>query len=242
VAVGLLLAVVIAYLGLLARNAAKSYDYIGRPTATRDTIAIEADGKVTAVPDIARLSIGVQTEKKTVGTAQKENTAKMNAIIDKLKALNVERADIKTTSYTIYPAYDWVDGRQIDRGYVVNQSVDVKIRDLDSVGQVLAAVAELGANQVSGVNFTIDDPEELQQQARLKGLEAAKKKAEALASAAGVKLGKIVGFSEGVSQTPYPYMAYGKGGGVAMEAAAPIAEPGTQDVIVHVSVVYEIIP
>jgi uncharacterized protein YggE len=240
----LLAVALMVYVILLARNAAKEHDYIGRPESQRDTIAIAAEGKVTALPDIATISVGVQTEKKKVTEAQADNTAKMNAIIAKLKELGVAKEDIKTSNYSIYPAYDYVNGRQIERGYNVNQNVDVKIRDLDSIGNVLSAVAELGANQVGGVNFTIDDPEEIRQQARMKGLEAAKKKAEALASAAGVRLGKVVGFSESVGgYNPPIYYAKEFGLGAGGDAvAAPSIEAGSQDVVVNVSVTYEILP
>ena len=230
------------YLIVLSRNAAKQYDYIGRPTNLRDTISIEAEGKVTALPDIAMISIGVQTEKKTVSDAQKENSTKMNAITDKLKQLGVAKEDIKTTNYSIYPTYDYPNGKQVDRGFQISQNVDIKVRKLESISDILASVGSLGANQVGGVTFTIDDPEALRQQARLKGLEAAKMKAQALAQAAGVQLGKVVGFSESSSTPPGPIyyakdMAVAQGGA---PSAAPNVEPGSQDVIVNVSVKYEI--
>ncbi len=92
------------------------------------------------------------------------------------------------------------------------------------------------------MNFTIDDPEELRQQARLKGLEAAKRKAQALAEAAGVKLGKVVGFSESDNLPPSPPF-YAKDASMGLGgAAAPAIESGSQDVVVNVSVVYEILP
>ena len=237
-----LLALVAAiYLILLSRNVLKQYQYIGRSEAQRDTIAISAEGKVTALPDIASISIGVMTEKKTVAEAQKENTTKMNAIIAKIKEFGVASEDIKTTNYSIYPQYDWINNRQVERGFQVSQNVDVKVRDLAKIGDVLAAVGELGANQVGGVNFTIDDPEDLRQQARLKGLEAAKKKAQALADAAGVKLGKVVGFSENAGYVPTP-LYYAKADGMGGGGASPSIESGSQDVVVNVSVIYEILP
>lgn len=243
---GLLALVAVVYVAILARNAWKSHDYIGRPTAQRDTITIAGEGKVTAVPDIAIISVGVQTEKPKVGDAQAENTKKMDAIIEKIKSFGVAKEDIKTSNYSIYPMYDYVNGRQVQRGYQVMQSVEVKIRNLDSIGDILAAAGSLGANSVGGVSFTIDKPEKLQDEARLKALEAAKTKAEALATAAGVKLGKIVSFSESVSggRYPMPYssykdMAYGIGGGEAV--SAPSIESGSQDVVVDVNVSYEIL-
>lgn len=234
----------VVYLALLARNAAKQHDYIGRPESQRDIIVIAGEGKVTAIPDIATVSVGVQTEKKSVKEAQDENSRKMNAIIDKMKSLKIAKEDIKTTNYSIYPQYDYTNGRSVLRGYQVNQSVDVKIRNLDLISQVLSGAGELGANTVGGVNFTIDEPEGLRQEARLKALEAAKTKATALAEAAGVRLGKVVGFSESVGgySPPIMYakeMAFGLGGD---SAASPSIESGSQDVVVNVSVTYEILP
>jgi uncharacterized protein YggE len=234
----------VVYLAVLTHNAAKQFDYIGRPTTQRDTIAISGEGKVTAVPDIATVSIGLQTQKAKVSDAQAENTKKMNAIITKLQELGIAKADLQTSSYNIWPQYDYVNGTQVQHGFMVSQSVDVKIRKLDAVGDVLAAAGTLGANQVGGVNFTIDDPEKIRQEARLKALEAAKVKAKALADAAGVKLGKVVGFSESVSGGgPMPIFyakadaASGMGG-----APSPSVEPGSQDVVVDVTVNYEILP
>jgi len=240
--VGLLALGLFIYVTLLARNASKQHDYIGRPESQRDTIAISAEGKVTALPDIAAISIGVMTEKKTVAEAQKENTAKMDAIIAKVKEIGVAPEDIKTTTYSIYPQYDWIANRQVERGFQVSQSIDVKVRDLTKIGDILAAAGELGANQVGGVNFTIDDPEELRQQARLEALENAKGKAQELADAAGVRLGRIVGFSEDPGYVPPPVFYDRAADGFGAGGASPKIEPGSQEVAVNVTVIYEILP
>ncbi|WKZ29046.1 MAG: SIMPL domain-containing protein [Patescibacteria group bacterium] len=238
----LLLATAVVYLGVMAANAYKENDYIGRPDASRDTIAISAEGKVTALPDIATVSVGVQTDNRAVSAAQKENSTKMNAIIEKVKSFGVAAEDIKTSNYSIYPQYDYVNGRQVERGFMVTQNIDVKVRNLDAIGEILAAAGDLGANQVGGVSFTIDEPEDLRQQARLKALEAAKKKAQALADASGVKLGKVVGFSENEGYVPSP-MYYAKDAAMGMGGgAAPSISSGSQDVIVNVTVLYEILP
>ncbi|MFA5128771.1 MAG: SIMPL domain-containing protein [Patescibacteria group bacterium] len=232
----------LVFLGTLVANNLKSYQYIGKPTAERDTIAISGEGKVTGIPDIATISVGLQTEKPDVKSAQKENTDKMNRLITNLKNLGVESKDIQTSYYNIYPQYDWPNGKQILRGYQVSQGVTVKIRNLTKIGDILAAAGENGANQVSGLSFNIDDPEALRQEARVKALENAKEKADALARVAGVDLGKIVSFSE---YTSTPYSAYksfdalGYGGG-GEEAVAPTVESGSMDIVVNVTVSYEI--
>ncbi len=228
-------------LGTLVANNLKSYQYIGKPTAERDTIAISGQGKVTGIPDIATIDVGLLTEKSDVKSAQKENTDKMNRLIANLKSLGVDSKDIQTSYYNIYPQYDWPNGKQVLRGYQVSQGVSVKIRNLTKIGDILAAAGEGGANQVSGLSFNIDDPEALRQEARIKALENAKEKAEALARVAGVDLGKIVSFSE-YAETPYSSykaldgLGYGGGG----EAATPTVESGSMDVIINVTVSYEI--
>ncbi len=229
------------FLGTLVANNVKGYQYIGKPTAERDTIAISGEGKVTGIPDIAAVSVGLQTEKADVKSAQTENTAKMNRLIANLKNLGVEDKDIQTSYYNIYPQYDWPNGKQVLRGYQVSQGVTVKIRNLSKIGDILASAGEGGANQVSGLSFNIDDPESLRQEARVKALLNAKEKADALARVAGVKLGKIVSFSEYAGTPTSLYKSYDMGGfGGGGEGAAPTVESGSMDIVVDVTVSYEI--
>ncbi len=240
-----LLVVGIIFIASEVRNDFKKYDYIGKPTTSRDLITISGEGKVTAIPDIAVVEAGVTTEKSDVRAAQKENADKMNALAAQARALRIVDKDIQTTNYQIYPQYDYANGKQRLRGYQVTQSVKIKIRDLSKIGSLLAAVGDAGANQVSGVSFTIDDPEALRQQAREKALDNARAKAKSLADHAGVKLGKIVSFSEGnASPTPMPY--YGRAeamgiGGASDAAIAPPVAAGSLDIIVDVDVSYEIL-
>src|SRR3989338_8820902 len=160
----------VIFLAVLTWNAFKQHAYIGRSDQQIYTIAISGEGKVTAVPDIAQVSLGIETQSPSVATAQKENTDKMNKLITELKSLDIDKEDIKTVNYNIYPQYDWLDGRQILRGYSVSQSATVKIRDLEKISAVLEKSVSAGANQVGGVTFTIDEPEALRQQAREKAL------------------------------------------------------------------------
>lgn len=230
------------YLVALTRNAFATYDYIGRSDQQIYTISINGTGEVTATPDIAEITLGVTTERNDVGQAQQENTDKMNKIIAELKNLGIAQEDIKTVNYSIYPSYDYSQNGRRLLGYVVDQSVRVKIRDLESISEVVAFAGTSGANNVSGLNFTIDDPENLKQEAREKALANAKEKAEKLAEIAGVKLGKLVSFHE--NDQGYPeFRAYaldsamGLGGG----GDAPTFEPGSQDIVINVSVTYEVL-
>jgi hypothetical protein len=240
--VGLLALALIVYVGFLARNAAESYNYIGKAVRDRDTITVAGEGKVTAAPDLALISLGVQTEGVTVKDTQTQNTRKMNAIIAALKELKIEAKDIQTSGYSIYPKIDWNSGKQNIVGYTVSQNVSVKVRNLDIVGDVLAKAGELGANQIGGIQFTIDDPTALQDEARGKAIADARKKAQQLADQLGIKILKVVTFSEGSSYsppTPYPMLEKSVSAGSA-QAVAPDIQSGSQDVTSNVNVTFEV--
>jgi len=228
------------WVGLLARNTAKEYKFIGIPVE-RNTITVAGEGRVTTMPDIAKIEIGTVIEKPTVSAAQKENTSIMNALNDKMSALGVVKADVQTSNYTIQPMYDWNNGKQTLRGYQVAQNLRVKIRDLDKVGDILGAAGELGVNQVGGIDFTVDQPDTIQQEARIKALENAKAKAEALTQVMGVKLVRVVSFGENVQEpvynTAYDLKAMNAVGG---GAPAPSIQPGSAEYVVDENVTYEI--
>lgn len=228
--------------GVFIRNSMKQYDYIGKVVEQRDTITISGEGKVVAIPDIATIQLGLNTEKKSVAEAQKENTAKMNELNKQLKAQGVDAKDIQTSNYSIYPQYDWNNGRQTLRGYQVSQTVTVKIRNLDKVGDIVSAAGTLGLNQVGGLSFDIDEPEVLRQQARIKALENAREKAKALADIMGVKLGKVVSFNESSTYPGPIYKSYAMDGAIGMGGAAPAPEiqSGSMDIVIDATVVYEL--
>lgn len=238
----ILLAVLVIFIGLKAWNAYAEHYRIGVAVRDRDTIVVAGEGKVTSRPDIVRVSLGVQTDAGTVRAAQTENTTKMNAITAMLKEQKVAEADITTDSYTIYPRVNWENGRQDIIGYTVSQNVSVKIRDLDKTGDILARAGDLGANQVGGINFTIDDPTDLQDQAREKAIEDAKGKADQLAKQLGLNIVKVVSFSESGGYYPPPMPMYAKDleSANGIGGAAPSIQTGSQEVISNVSVVFEV--
>lgn len=231
------------YLISLTRNSLKTYNYIGVSEEQQHSISINSEGKVISKPDIAKINLGYSVEKKTVADAQNDNTQKINKIITLLKKdFNIDEKDIKTSNYSINPQYNWDEGKQTLRAYKVRQNVNIKVRDLVQVGKILEIAGQTGLNQIGGLSFEIDDPEKLKQEARIIALKNAKQKAKDLSDLAGVKLGKIISFSESDYQpTPQPmYRAYameeaGRGG------AAPAVEAGSNEIIVNVTVVYEIL-
>ncbi len=217
-------------------------------TATENTISVSGTGEVYAAPDLALTSFSVVTEAKTVNEALSENTEKMNAVIAFVKGEGVTDKDVKTTGFNIYPRYEWYEpgtclipcpsGRRVLVGYEVYQALQVKIRDLAKVGDIIQGATGEGANQVSDLQFTIEDEDDLKNQAREAAVEEAKAKAKVLADQLDMSLGKVVGFSEGGVVPRYDYAAVPEamgGGGGEMQI-----ETGENKVTVTVTVTYEI--
>lgn len=236
---GVLLVYLIFLVGTMIRNNLEEYKYIGQADKLERTITVEAEGKITAKPDVAVTTMGMIAEADTVAAAQAENTKVMNNLITKLKALGVEEKDIQTTNYNIYPQYNYTeDEGRVLSGYQVSQSVTAKIRDLENANQVLALAGEVGANSVSGLDFTIDDREVYKTQARDEALKKISEKAQALSQSLGVRMVGVVSYNEYEGSSFDTYKAYameGLGGG-----GAPMIESGSMDVLMNVSVVFEI--
>jgi len=247
IVVAVILVLLGIYLASLTRNSWRAYDYIGKSPDIKDRITVSGEGKVTIKPDVALISIGVISESGTVAQAQKDNTDKMNKIVEALKKeFKIADKDLQTSNYSVNPKYDWSNQTQRIIGYTVSQNVSVKARNFDQIGNIIARAGELGSNSVNGPDFTIDDPEAYRAQAREKAITQAKEKADVLAKQVGIKLGRIVDFSEGTVGGYYPVpmmdsLAVGRGGAETTKAVAPIIEAGSQEVQVSVSISYEII-
>ncbi|MBU0649097.1 SIMPL domain-containing protein [Patescibacteria group bacterium] len=238
VLMGIVLVYAIVYLAVIIQNNLKEFEYIGLADRERDTISIEGEGKAIGTPDIATVNAGMVTEAKTVLEAQDANTEKMNSLIAEFKKMGLDSGDIQTVDYSIWPKYEYKEGASNIVGYTVSQSVQIKIRDTAKISLVLAAAGQAGANQVSGVQFGIDDPDGLKEEARLEALVDAKQKAQDLAQALGVSLGKVVGFSEYTySPTTKGYLEYDGLGGAG---EAPQVETGSLEIDSNVTVIYEI--
>ncbi len=233
----------IIYLGILSWNAVKAHDYIGISPKQSHSIFITGEGKVSGAPDIAGIQLGYSVEKSTVAAAQKDNSDKMNSMIDKLKKdFKIDPKDIQTANYYISPQYDWNNNKQTLRGYSVSQSLNIKLRKMDQISGVIEAAGAIGLNQVGNLSFEIDNPEKLKQEARAKALEQAKEKAGALSDIAGVKLGKIISFSESDSRPGPIYDSYSMSKGLGMGGdSAPTLEAGSNEITVTATVEYEIL-
>lgn len=210
------------------------------------TISVSGEGKVSAVPDIAQLTFGIQTgRRQSAKVAISSLQTDMNKVFNAVKKAGVEEKDIANQQFSLSPAYDWTNGQQRLVGYEASQMLLVKVRNLDKVSAVLSAATDAGANQAGDVVFTIDKPETLQTQAREKAVAQAKEKAQALAQNLGMSLGKVKGFSEGNGPMPPTPMYYESRSMKAMDsmAAGSAGVPlpaGQQDVTSTVSITYEL--
>lgn len=242
----IIVAVVATY---AAASYVASYSKSVDPSSFRN-FSVSGEGKSIGVPDIARFTFSVITEGgKDIGKLQQENTEKVNAINAFAKEQGIGDKDIRTQNYNIDPRYQYFSCPQNGGacppaeivGYTINQSVQVKIRDFTKIGSLLSGMVQKGANSVSQLTFTIDDPTMVQNEARAEAIVKARQKAEGLAAAGGFRLGKLLSIEESssVPQIPYPMyeraMGVGGGGGVA-----PSIEPGSQEVSVSVTLRYEI--
>jgi uncharacterized protein len=193
-------------------------------TTTRQ-ISVTGIGKVTIAPDIAYINIGVNSQSENVSEALDANNSKSNAVADVLEKMGVDPKDIQTTSFNIWPMQQYSPmGEVTGTVYTVDNTVNVTVRDLDKLGQVLEASVQAGANSINNIQFDVADRESALSKARDLAVQNAKAQAAELAGLAGVELDRIINVSVGGSGVPYPtYYGIGGGAGYAMEAAVPVS-------------------
>lgn len=210
------------------------------PTSESDknTVSVQGEGVVRIVPDIAYVTLGVETSNKAMSVAQDENKTKMNGIMSELKRLGIKDADIQTQNYNVYPDYQWQDDKSILVGYKVSNQVKVKILKIDGAGKILDAVASKGANVVNGIQFTIADDSKAYHEALEIALKNAEDKAKVMVGYFGFKNLKPISITEG-SQEYYPPIAYDS---KAMLESADMSTPvsaGELEIRAQVSVSFQ---
>ncbi|MGI9252504.1 MAG: SIMPL domain-containing protein [Thermomicrobiales bacterium] len=200
-------------------------------------ISVDGRGAMTAAPDTARISVGVDVVMADLAEARAEAARQANAVIEAVKARGIAKKDIQTTNLSVSVQRDFDrngDPTKI-KGYGVRNEVLVIVRDLEQIGGVLDDVVAAGGNNVSGPEFFIDRPEALEDEARRLAVADARRKAGILADAAGAALGEVLAISETTDFLPAP-----RGMAMLRKAAAPMAdtpvEAGTQEIVVNVRV------
>jgi uncharacterized protein YggE len=200
------------------------------------TLTVSGDGKVTVVPDVARVYLGVSLTKPTVKAARDAAASTMTDILVAIKALGIADADIQTTGLNLNTQYANGSSTRIV-GYAISEQIQVTVRNLDKAGDVVDAATAKGATDVNGISFEIGDPAKAQNDARAAAVAAARDSAEAMAAAAHVTLGAVLSFADTAGSTP---IFYGRAGAApAADTSTPV-QPGTQDVAASVTVVFEL--
>jgi uncharacterized protein len=243
------LAILALFLFVQTASGISNFGRLANPAT--DTITVTGMGQAFVAPDIARVSFTVQNDAGKVADAQAETTKQTNAAIEKIKAQGIAEKDIKTLYYSVNPQYDYgrcgagiicpASAPKIV-GYQVSQSIQITVRNLDDVSPLLATLGTLEVQNISGPDFTLDDSTAGYDAARAEAIEKAKAQADKLSDELGVRLGRIVNFSESSGGYPYP-IAYGMGGAMkdqAMNVSAPSVPIGENQYNATVSITYEI--
>lgn len=236
-------------------------DHVSNTAINTNTISFDGEGRIFVKPDIAVVSFSILTEAATSKKAQDDNSVRSKRVVDFLKSQGIDDKDIKTTGYNVYPQYSYPkpcplvapgssaplppdysycgDDTQKISGYQVSQSFEVKVRDLEKVSAVLDGLITAGANQVNNLGLQVDDVEKVKNEARELAIKNAKEKADTLKKQIGIRLGKIVNYSEGGGGYPI-YMlkaeADGRGGGVS----GPSVPAGENEIVVNATITYQI--
>lgn len=207
-------------------------------TTKSTTFDVTAEGKSSIKPDSANVSAGVSATGNTTKEVQEKINSIINKVSESIKALGIDSKDIQTTNYNVNPNYDYQGGSQKIIGYSASTNLTIKVKNLEKVGQIIDAATQAGANNVNNLGFDNSDKSAAENEARTKAVTAAKKKAEDAAKIAGFKLGNIVNYSEGFGGNgirPLMLEAVGK-----TTSSDTKIEAGTNDVVVNVTLSYEI--
>jgi uncharacterized protein YggE len=175
--------------------------------------------------------------------AQEEATTQATAIIEAAKDSGIADEDIQTTNYSVYVMRDYSDtGTPTDiTGYQISNQVNVTVRDIDTLSDLLAAVVGAGANNIYGITFFVDDPTAAASEARKLAVDDAKAKATELAEATGMTLGRVIAISEGVFGPPPIAFDMAAARGAGQAGGGPPIETGTSEITVDVQVTYELL-
>ncbi len=210
----IIFAILVAVMQMLPRQAVQAQ--AGTALAHRQVTVI-GEGEVSGTPDTAHVTIGVETDAETTQEALAANNRQVEAMVQKLKEMEIDEQDIQTSNFNIHANYN-SSGNRVT-GYHVSNMVNVTIRDLQQAGELLDEVVQLGANRVYGITFSVDDPTALLEQARDAAMTNARTRAEQLAQSGGASVGQVIEITENIgSQPPRP---------MVLDRAMPEMEAGS---------------
>jgi uncharacterized protein YggE len=206
----------------------------------RATLTMTGEGRSAAAPDMATITLGVVAEAATARAAMDEASSSVAALLEALSAAGIEGRDVQTSALTLNPLWNTHSAtpeKPEITGFTASNTVTVRVRALDGLGQVLDRVLDTGANSFNGLQFGLQDPTPAEDAARSAAVADARRKAELVAAAAGVTLGPIVSITEaGGMAPPQPMMRMDA---VRSAEAVPVAA-GELDIVRHVTIVWQI--
>jgi uncharacterized protein YggE len=202
------------------------------------TIIVSGTGRIAVQPDVAELRLGVSTSRPSIEVARADAAATMTAILAAVDAAGIARDDVRTSLLSVQPRYDYRDGKAPAlTDYELSNVVEVTVRDLALLGDVVDGTLAAGATSMDGLAFRVADPEPAEREARLAAVAVARARADVLAQATGLAIVGVADIVEGqVAGPPVPRMKAERMM-MAADAATPV-EAGTTEVVVHVTVTY----
>jgi uncharacterized protein YggE len=210
--------------------------------ATQKTISLTGAGTASATADEATIRMGVEVTRDRAAEAISDNAESMAAIIDALKLMDISEDDIKTTSYSVYPQYDWTEEGRVLLGYTVTNMVQVTVKNLDIIGDVIDAAGNTGANRMDGISFGLSDAkmQDLKNTAYVLALGDATDKADLIAETLGLTISGIQSVTENSYVPARTYVDYAEAGSdmaISSKAPTPIIS-GDLSVSVNVHIVF----
>ena len=205
-------------------------------------ITVQGIGNIVVAPDQAMISGGVISEAATAAEALAANSKALAGVVEKLKAAGVAEKDMQTNGFSVQPKYtDYgkTDKAPVIDGYQVSNSISIKVRDMAKLGELLDAMVASGSNAINGVSFIVSDADKRSDDARKAAVADARRKAELYATAAGVKLGKVLSMSEGGAAVPQPMYRMAPMAAMSAEAMPPMLS-GEETLSASVTIVYEL--
>lgn len=204
-------------------------------------IQVTGEGRVSDVPDMAAIRLGVVTEGVDPGDAVGAMSAPMNGLLDRLDTLGIDPRDVQTSEMRLSPVYAQGDAGVGDgtriTGYEASSDVSVLVRDLTELGDILNQAVSTGANRFDGLSFSMSDPLPARDAALAAAVEDAQRKAQILAEAAGMTLGPVLQITEqGGGARPAPMMMD------LVSAAAPRVAPGSLETSVQILIRFQLLP
>ena len=203
-------------------------------------LSVSAQAEAKRVPDIAMLSAGVVTQATEADAAMRANAAQMEKVMAAIRAAGIAARDVQTAGVNVHPQYDYREGSTPKiTGYQATNTVNVTVRDIGELGDVLDALVASGANQVHGPSFDIDDKDAVYDEARRAALEKARARAEMYAQALGMRVRRIASISEGGGFGPPRPMMMAMDAAQESRASTPIS-PGESMLTVNLDIVFEL--